>query len=191
MAAKSPYNSHGMTASGRGDGPDRYSEFVREYSRSYHRLYSFVLSLVGNVHEADDLMQETGILLWQKFDDYASGTSFLRWARAVARNLVYRYYRSKKQGCFSFDTEVMAKLAAAHVSAEEWLEVRREILADCVEKLPLAERKLIERCYAEQGSIKSTAEEMNKSQNAISKRLSRIRIKLSRCVERTLGMAQH
>ncbi|MFG0296298.1 MAG: sigma-70 family RNA polymerase sigma factor [Maioricimonas sp. JB045] len=189
MATESPRTQFRSSLCNRDDDSDRYAEFVREYTRAYHRLYSFILSLVGNVHEADDLMQETGILLWQKFDDYASGTSFLRWARAVARNLAYRYYRSRKQACFSFDTDVMAKLAAAHVSAEEWLEVRREVLADCVEKLSLAERKLLDRCYAEHGSVKATAAEMNKTENAISKRLSRIRLRLARCVERTLGMA--
>lgn len=174
---------------GLGDG-QRYAEFVREYSRSYHRLHSFVLTLVGDIHQADDLMQETGILLWQKFDDFAPGTDFLRWARAFARNLVRNFHRSRKQQNVHFNDELTAKLAATHTAAEEWLQTRQTALVSCVEKLSLAEQKLLRLCYAEHASIKAAAADLKQTQNAVSKRLGRIRIKLSRCVERTLGLAE-
>jgi RNA polymerase sigma-70 factor (ECF subfamily) len=186
------YRQAAVPAAHEGDASadsDRYDEFVREYTRACQGLYAWILTHVPDPNLADDLMQETGLLLWRKFDDFAPGTDFPRWARSCARNLVRNYRRHhRRHRHLAFDDALLVKLARTQQAAEEWLEVRREALAGCMDKLSLAERKLIRHCYIKHETLTAAAADLNTPPNAIYKRLRRIRLKLSRCIERTLGL---
>ena len=166
----------------------RYHEFVRLYTGAYHSIYSFTLSLVPSTDAADDIVQETAVLLWQKFDDFASGTNFERWARAFVRNIVRNVHRTRRPASLSFDDSLLAKIAETRLAADEWLDIRRSALQACMSHLPLAERRLVRICYAEHDSISTAAGELNLKLNAVYKKLRRIRIKLFRCVEKRLGL---
>src|SRR5262249_20100963 len=42
-------------------------DFVRLFSRSQHRILRFIHSLVPNLSEAEDILQETSVILWKKW----------------------------------------------------------------------------------------------------------------------------
>ena len=42
-------------------------EFVRLFSKSQHRILGFVHTLVPNLAEAEDILQETSVILWKKW----------------------------------------------------------------------------------------------------------------------------
>jgi len=166
----------------------RCESFVGLYSRAFNSLYAFTLSLVGATDVADDIMQEAGLLLWQKFDDFAEGTSFERWAKAFVRNLVSNFHRTRRPVHLSFDDDLLTKISKTREAADEWLELRRPALRTCISNLHQRERNLISLCYAEHSSIAAAADQLSESLNAVYKKLRRIRIKLFRCVEKRLGV---
>ena len=43
------------------------------------QLHGYILALVGNRADADDLFQSTSMVLWRKFDTFQPGSSFLAW----------------------------------------------------------------------------------------------------------------
>ena len=49
-----------------------------------HRMYGYIFSLVRNRADAEDLLQETSITLWEKFDQFDPETDFIPWAFRVA-----------------------------------------------------------------------------------------------------------
>ena len=56
-------------------------------------LYHFLAAQVERPEDADDLLQETSVTLWEKFDQFEPGTSFTRarpWARMAAVSLIGR-----------------------------------------------------------------------------------------------------
>jgi hypothetical protein len=55
---------------------DSQSEFVRLFSQHASQLFGFVLVLTGNRSDAEDIVQNASVVLWEKFDAYQPGTSF-------------------------------------------------------------------------------------------------------------------
>ena len=56
--------------------PVRHAEFLRLYTKYQHRILSYIFVLVPNRTDAEDLLQDTAVLLWAKFDEFESGTDF-------------------------------------------------------------------------------------------------------------------
>ncbi len=48
----------------------RVDEFMRLYTQHQRRLYVYLLSLLHNVADAEELMQQTSYILWKKFDTF-------------------------------------------------------------------------------------------------------------------------
>lgn len=51
--------------------------FVALWSAHGPRVYSYIFSLVGSWPDADDVYQETSVVLLEKFDEFEPGTNFL------------------------------------------------------------------------------------------------------------------
>lgn len=64
--------------------PDRHAEFLRLYSRHHYRIPAYIYTLVPHRADAEDLLQETSIILWEKFEQFDPGSDFLAWACQVA-----------------------------------------------------------------------------------------------------------
>ena len=67
---------------------DPSQDFVALFLAHQARIYAFIVTLLGNRSDADDVLQETGITLFQKFSTFQPGTDFLAWACRVAKNKV-------------------------------------------------------------------------------------------------------
>lgn len=167
---------------------DRQAEFVALLSRHYRDLHACCLAMGANIHEADDIMQDASVILWQNFDDYQTGTNFLRWGRSVVRNVVRNHRRSLLRTKFEFNPALVDKLFEMQSAAEELLEIRLLALEECLEKLPRSERQLVRMYYREGTVLADKARERGKSPNTFHKAISRIRIRLSKCIDRKLGM---
>ena len=48
------------------------------------QLYLFILTLLPNPNDADDVLGDVNTLLWTKADDFEPGTNFTAWAYRVA-----------------------------------------------------------------------------------------------------------
>src|SRR5262245_28464343 len=71
-------------------------EFVTLWSAHSRRVYAYIYSLVANWSDADDIFQETSIVLMQKFQEFEPGTSFFAWACRVAYNKVLVHLKNRK-----------------------------------------------------------------------------------------------
>ena len=168
-------------------------QFVSLLTASHNSIYGFIVSLVGDRTVADDLMQEISLLLWRKFQTFDLSTEdrsekFLKWALVSARNLVRNYYRQKKSHSVVFDDELISKMSATHQGVGELLEIRREALRLCLQKLTPADRQLLQLCYGQSATMKEAAVHLGKSSEAIYMAVSRLRHRLFRCINRTLGL---
>ena len=69
----------------------------------------------------------------------------------------------------------------------ERIDLRRAALDECLDALHPRQQSLLKRCYAEDDTIHSIAQEMKISPAALTMRLQRIRHAVVKCVEQTLG----
>ena len=60
--------------------PKRYDEFAGLVRLHTGQVLAYINALVLDWNDADDLFQETCLVLWQKFDEFRPGTNFLAWA---------------------------------------------------------------------------------------------------------------
>src|SRR5262245_27195115 len=62
----------------------RNLRFVRLFAQHEHQVYAYIVSVLANWADADEVMQETSVALWEMFDDFQEGTSFCSWACRIA-----------------------------------------------------------------------------------------------------------
>ncbi len=175
------------------EGSARQAEFLTLYTRSYRSIYALLLAFVGEPAAADDLMQQTSLLLWTKFDQFNgdgddSDDAFGRWARTIARNVARNYRRWQHGQHLHFDDDLLGKIAWTRAAADELLELRKGALRSCLQKLTPSEASLLQACYGGGSDPAKSAAESGRSRDAIYKALRRIRLRLFRCVNLRLHL---
>lgn len=161
--------------------------FLRLLFQHERRLESFVFSLVADFAAAEDIVQETKIMLWQQFDRYDPQKDFGAWARSIA---YYQVLSHRKKMMRSREQQFSSKFLEAVAQAQEELSpkaaAREESLKQCVDQLQRQQQQLLLQCYSGEQTIKAVAEQRGRSVNATYKLLEKIRRQLSRCIERRL-----
>jgi RNA polymerase sigma-70 factor (ECF subfamily) len=156
-------------------------------------LLRYILPLVGNLDDAQDVFQQTALALWQKFGQYDPARPFLPFAKRFAHNEVLMHYRNKQKHTSraTFLTKELIETLAEEQAEQDPGEPRRLALQSCLEALPEADRRLLDERYSESGkTIDRLAGETGRKANVLYKALARIRRQLLRCVSEKLALAQ-
>lgn len=164
-----------------------FEEHVQLIAQAQRRLYAFVMTLVGQPSDVDDILQETNVVLWRKRDTYQPGTDFFAWAFEIARLQVLALRSRQSRGGIALDEGLLEDLAELARIESEHYDRRESALRGCLQKLPDDQRNLITRRYQPDVAVNALAEELGKSAKAVSESLRRIRERLRECIERTLS----
>ena len=78
---------------------DKYA-FRQLYEVSYKPLYAFLLSLTQNAEDAQDLLQDTYVQIYQKSYLYHKEGNPMAWIMKIAKNLFLMKYRKEKEKKF-------------------------------------------------------------------------------------------
>ena len=166
----------------------RQDEFVSLFFANQTKILSFILSLVPNFNDSEDLLQEVWHIMWRKFDQYEQGTDFAAWGKKVAYYLIMDYRRKQSLKHVIVNDKlfgIISEKASVSVDKEDR---RMKILSKCLGKLHDKERELVKRRYFIGVKPKEIAESLNASVNSIYKSLSYVHGKLLICMKR--GLAQ-
>ena len=165
---------------------DKHSEFVLKTIRAQGRIRAYILSLVLDKERANDLLQQTNLVLLQKEADYKSGTNFDAWAYRIAYYEVLADRRDRHRDRLLFNDAALALIAARAEDELERYDDRTAALESCLQQLNSHQRELLRRRYRPGGGVEEVAKSLNKTPAAISAALYRIRQALLGCVERRL-----
>jgi RNA polymerase sigma-70 factor, ECF subfamily len=167
--------------------PDRGEQFVRLFVQHQKRIQGLILALVPKGSDADDILQETSAVLWQKFSEFELGTNFAAWALRIARFQVMAYYTSKKRERARLSDEsldaVVEKMAARPLRAEP----RSELLDGCLAGLERSDRDLLEQRYRGGATVEELARQSGKTVFSVYKALNRAHDRLLMCMRGRLG----
>jgi RNA polymerase sigma-70 factor (ECF subfamily) len=167
---------------------DRKAQFSERLLCHQTQLFSYIYSLVRNLDDADDLLQQTSLALWKKFDQYDSSRSFLPWAFGVARFEVSNFLRSRSRDRLYFSDELNLLLIEAHGElALNDADERLGAIGRCISKLRRRDQDLLEACYGRSVRIADVAKDWGRSSQSIHNSLKRIRQALLDCVRRSLA----
>ncbi|MGA2062841.1 MAG: sigma-70 family RNA polymerase sigma factor [Thermoguttaceae bacterium] len=162
---------------------DQNSIHLEQFVNCQRSLYGYVFSLVGSSEAADEILQETNLLICKKINQFDGKVKFITWACEIARYKVLEYQKKTQLRNLSLDMpllEQIAKQAAQLASQVDW---RLPLLRECMEELSPKDRKLIEDRYSQGATVQSLAEARKRSSGGIRVALHRIRTMLLECVE--------
>jgi RNA polymerase sigma-70 factor (ECF subfamily) len=163
---------------------DRTKELVLLMTQHQRRIFGYIYTLVPDRHAAEDILQETSLVICEKFSGFRSGTDFVAWGCQIAwwqvRASRTKFARSK----VVFDETVLQSVAhtAAQLAPEQ--DARHEALAACLQKLNPRDRELLMTRY--ESGVEEAARRTNRSLVAAYKALTRLRKLLHDCVTNAL-----
>jgi RNA polymerase sigma-70 factor (ECF subfamily) len=157
-------------------------------TRHQRQIFAYVYVLVPNRAAAEDLFQETSLVICEKFEEFEEGTDFVAWACQIAFWRIRQARQQFARRCkVAFDQDVLDAVAQTAAGAAQELDERHDALSDCLGKLHARDRELITTRYEPGGCVAVAAERTGRSLVAAYKALNRVRKMLMDCV--TLQMA--
>ena len=165
----------------------RHENFLRLFTASEGSLRAFVRSLVPTIADANEVMQEVALVLWQKFGEYGVGEDFRRWAFGVAKYKVLAWQRDRQRDRHLFVEEFLEVLSQDATCRSDLLSAQREALQHCLKKLTPGERNLLQDTYDSGPSIESRAGAEGRTAAAVYQQLHRIRVALIKCTRAVLA----
>jgi RNA polymerase sigma-70 factor, ECF subfamily len=169
------------------DQNDKGQQFMRLYLAVQPRLYGFLVSMIPNWSDVDDVLQETVSVMWSKFETFEEGTDFASWSLAIARYRALTYYQSHKKQQLCFSEEALEKISDEALAANAERENHFvEALKTCVSSLESKDRKILEMRYEIGASVKDVAARINENLNTVYKKLNRLHVILLHCIYKNL-----
>lgn len=176
------------TVDGSMESADRQEMFVRLLARHQAGLRRYVLILLADPTSVDDVLQETSVAIWRKFEEYQADQPFLPWACKFAYFEVLKHRRKQTTQRRMFSDTVIEALAEESVPREDRLASERAALAGCLDQLPASDRELVGLRYATAATVATLARETGQSAKALYRDLERIRRLLADCVRRKVAL---
>jgi RNA polymerase sigma-70 factor len=164
--------------------PNR-EEFARLFARHARQLYAFIMTLVFSHHDAEEVFQNTNVVLWDKFAEFRLGSNFFAWASRIAYFEVLNLMKQRRVALLS-DQAMDALIVEATALADQST-ARMDALSECLSRLTPADHELIQDRYFYQHPPKQIAAMRSRSLDSVYRALSRIHNLLLNCVERTLA----
>jgi RNA polymerase sigma-70 factor (ECF subfamily) len=166
-----------------GDQNAAQQRFLSLFLRSEREIFRYVAALVPNVADAEDIVQQTAIALWEKFDAYDPAQPFTPWACRFALNKARQWIERRQRWQALLQGRLAEQLAQRREDLRPELEYRLKHLESCLAKLPAEQRSLVEGYYYHRSRIEELAESTGRTVAATYKALQRIRHALLLCVE--------
>ena len=163
------------------------AEFVQLYTKLQRRLFLFILAQVGNPTDAEEVLQETNVIIWSKYHQFQAGTNFFAWAGMIATYEIRKYRDRRRDRRLQFSNEFLTQVSEEAIELNDELELRREALSDCLHRLKQEDRELIQARYAPGENGLKVAEKLGRPSNSVYQSVGRIRKALFDCVTRRLA----
>jgi RNA polymerase sigma-70 factor (ECF subfamily) len=165
-------------------------DFSDQLTGHQQRLYRYIVSLLGNVDAAWDVLQETNRVLLEKRSEFKLGTNFANWALTVAQFQTMAWLRDQKRDRLVATPEIVDLLAndAKEMDARE--NSKTIALKACLDSLSDSQRELVHRRYSRSEKLAELSDRTGRSVNALKQLFFRIRETLMKCIQRRLELGR-
>ena len=160
--------------------------FIRLWTEAWPAVSAFVRAAVRDPEAANDLLQETAVVLVRRFADYDRGRPFLAWALGVARFQILGFHRDEARRQITYDADLFERFTEAWAAQAPAAGARSAALEECVERLESRPRQILRWRYFENLNSEEIARRLGTPAAAVRVTLQRLREKLRLCVERRM-----
>ena len=168
----------------------RNSMFLELLTPNYYKIHAFILSLVLNKADAEDVLQSSISYMLEHFNDFKQGTNFLSWAFTISKYHVLTHRKKQKRSKIQFSDKAIELIESANQRLSKEMDARHDALERCMKKLSCNDTIFIKKRFEKSGSVKEFASEIGMSVNVAYKRISHIKTLLLKCIQQTLATGE-
>ena len=150
-------------------------------------LQTYIAYLVGNPDDAQDILQETNLVLWREAARYDAKRPFLAWAKTIAYYQVLTFFKKRSRDRLVFNEDMVLLLAEADAEHHTNMQERLLLLDFCLKKLTQMQKAVLKWRYYHDWPVRRIAKKYACSEAALSMLLTRTRRALAECIERSLA----
>ena len=161
---------------------DKNENFIKLLTESQNRLYGYIYTLIGDHSRAKDVLQETNLVLWRKFDEQEKIENFQAWSFTVCKFQVMAYLRDKKRDRLLLDPELADMISEKAEKENSLMSQAQPQLRKCISELPEQNRSMIEMKYFKKMMMQDIAETLKRSLTAVKVSIHRTRKVLQDCI---------
>lgn len=179
-----------------------FESLIEKYRRQVH---AHAWRRTGDFHIAEDITQDTFLLVYQKLETLEDLTQFSRWLYAIVNRLCIAWYRKNRIHTESFEetdsSEIEIDAYSRYVAAEHMKTnniVQRDLVQNLLSKLKESDRHVVtlhyfnEMTYSEIGSYLGVSESTIKSRlHRARKRLKKYEFMIQEALDITLEKGHH
>lgn len=163
-------------------------DLIRRFTGMRASVLGYLRVLVRDAHRAEDLFQETCLVVLRKIGEFDPSGDLGAWVRGIALNLARNALRKERHLHLMPSPHLAEAIERAHDGATEREDaetaLRLEHLDDCMEEVDPRQRRLLELRYRGGASLREIARRTGRTEGAVQVALSRIRQFLLRCMDR-------
>jgi RNA polymerase sigma-70 factor (ECF subfamily) len=155
--------------------------FTDAYQPLHDRLVRFVQSMVYNREDVKDIIGETLLVAYQKFETIRHREALLSYLFTVASRMVYRLQDKNKQFSYVYDDQQTEQVADQSSNVESRIKVKE--LYQALDQLPIKQKEAIVLFEISGLSLVEIQEIQGDSLSAVKSRIARARESLKKILE--------
>lgn len=134
------------------------------YYKYHKKLFAYILSIIKNWHDSEDLMQKIFITIWDKRENIDPEKSFNNYIFRIARNEIFDLIKKKALTEYCYDY-VLSNIP----QKEEELDSKKiiEIMCSLIEKIPERRRQIFLMNRDMGLTYKQIAQQLGISENTV------------------------
>jgi len=155
-------------------------QFNKDYDLELrNKLYRAALKECGNLY-ADDVVQKTSIIMWDKYDTYIQGTCFFAWGLSIMHYVLLNLFRGIRRSVVVQDQDKFDLAAEKMIHENDNVSYAIDLkIEQAMQQLTTMEVKLLKAVYLEGKDVKEWATENGKAPQTVFNKISTIKKKLN------------
>ncbi len=165
-----------------------HDDLIRRFTGMRASVLGYLRVLVRDAHLAEDLFQETCLVVLRKLGEFDRSADFGAWVRGIALNLARNALRKERylrlMPSPNLAGAIERTFASVPAREDEETALRLERLGECMGQVEHRQRKLLDLRYRGGATIREIARQTGRTEGAVQVALSRVRQFLLRCLDR-------
>ena len=171
-------NENGLIYRAQAGDEAAFAELMRTY---YAYVYAIIISMVGNPHDAEEVVQDTFLSAYRSLGSLEDAAKFKSWLAEIARNHARDRLRKQRVDTVSIDEVGEHTLRTSDAVDDELMrDEQRELIRRAMDSLSEKDREIAHSYYLEGASYDELIQTHGLSYKAISFRLSRAKQRLAK-----------
>ncbi|HYF51758.1 MAG TPA: sigma-70 family RNA polymerase sigma factor [Planctomycetota bacterium] len=154
------------------------------------QIWGYLMGLSKDPLRAEDLFQNTYLVICEKWAQYEPQTNFIAWALKIARFEFLASVDPARREFVTVEAEVLETALGLDDPRPDALAAKKEALRHCIEELQPKSRQVFMLRYGEGLSCGRVAESAGMTLGALYTLLSRVRQALFDCIERRVRVEE-